>query len=184
MTALNRDLAFNKVTTATRRGGPATLVRKNAQIIKSLNTQSLCNAIHASYKKKKKFEKKKKNTRKHKPLRASIAIGSAVVALPKAAALQRKHPAAVSHLVAPPSLTRSTVDLCGVFSFCGVLPYTVGSALRVFIDVQSAGIKLLGRTGFAQLKWGGSGNAASLSKLIPTAANQRRARVTTPEMQH
>lgn len=71
-----------------------------------------------------------------------------------------------------------------MYSFCGVLPYAVGSVLRVFIDVQSAGIKLLGRKGFAQLKWGGGGKAASLSKLIAAAANQRPARVTTPEMHH
>lgn len=71
-----------------------------------------------------------------------------------------------------------------MYSYFGVLPYAVGSVLHVFIDVQSAGIKLLGRTGFAQFKWGGGGNAASLSKLIPTAANRRPARVTTPEMYH
>lgn len=57
-TAPHQELAFNKVTTATRRGCPATLIWKNVKIIKSLNTQSLCDATHASLKKY--FKKKKK----------------------------------------------------------------------------------------------------------------------------
>lgn len=53
-----------------------------------------------------------------------------------------------------------------------------------FIKALSAGSKLSGRKVSLTWKWGVDVNAASLSKLIPAAANQRQTWVTTPEMRH